>query len=122
MVELPNPQTARVQMLLGAFASWFFALWLVGLPFLFSRPYFFGGLFISAAIWGVVLTISMALKCPHCGKSIAFAKQPPRLGPQWQVLRRQFFPVEAIIGKADTTVCPHCNTRLAINMGAKSGI
>ena len=122
MVELPNPQTARMQMLLGAFASWLFTLWLVGLPFLMSRPYFLGGLFISAVIWGVALFISISLKCPVCGKSIAFAKQSSSLGPQWSALRRQFFPVEAVIGKVDMAVCPHCNTQLTVNMGAKSGI
>ena len=122
MVELPNPQTARMQMLLGTFASWLFALWLLGLPFFMSRPYFFGGLFISAVIWGGVLAISIALKCPVCGKGIAFAKQHPGLGPQLSALRRQFFPVEAVLGKVDIAVCPHCDTQLTVNMGAKSGI
>ena len=121
MTELPNPRTARVQALLAAFASWVFVLWLVGMPFLASRPYVFAGLFVSAIIWAGVIVISLSLKCPHCGKSIAIKTQsPPRLGPDWQAARKQFFPIEAFLGKATSIVCPHCGVQLSIALGAKS--
>jgi rRNA maturation protein Nop10 len=120
MVELPNPRTARVQALLGALASWVFVFWLVGLPFFASRPYLFIGLFASVVLWLVVIAISLTMKCPHCGKSIAIANRPQRLGPDWKAGRKQFFPIEAVMGKPCLVVCPHCGTSLSIDMGAKS--
>jgi len=121
MVELPNPMTARVQALLAALASWVFVLWLVGLPFFASRPYFFAGFFASAFLWLVVIGVSLTMRCPHCGKSIAFANKPQRLGPDWKAGRKQFFPIEAVMGKPSLVVCPHCGTNLSVDVGAKSG-
>jgi endogenous inhibitor of DNA gyrase (YacG/DUF329 family) len=123
MVELPNPIIARIQALLGAFGSWVFLLWAVGLPFFASRTYFFTGIGITAIIMVGVILISLLLKCPRCGKSIAIkTKSTFRLSPDWHGLREQFFPIEAVMGKSTSAVCPHCGIEVSIPMGAESAI
>jgi DNA-directed RNA polymerase subunit RPC12/RpoP len=113
----------RLQLLLTALASWVFLLWVLGLPFFFSKNYFYVGLFFSACAWTVVIAISLLLKCPQCKKNIVFeTKQPtPRLSPDWKALRKQFLPIEAVFGKDTVIVCPHCGTYYSVTKGLKSG-
>jgi len=117
--ELLNPKTIRLQSLLAAIASWVFLLWVLGLPFFFSKIYFFVGLFVSACTWGVAIAVSLLLKCPQCSKHIMFeTKQPaPRLGPDWAALRKQFLPFEAASGKTMLITCPHCGTQFSVPKG-----
>jgi predicted RNA-binding Zn-ribbon protein involved in translation (DUF1610 family) len=122
MVRLPNPGTARIQALLGASVSWLFILWVVGLPFFASRTYVIGGLIVLATLVFLVIAVSLALKCPRCGRNIALVSNAPRLAPDWQAARRQFFPTDALLGMPTSSVCPHCGVEISIRLGLASDV
>jgi uncharacterized protein YbaR (Trm112 family) len=113
----------RLQLQLTALASWVFLLWVLGLPFFFSKNYFYVGLLSSACAWTVVIAISLLLKCPQCKKNIVFVTKQSKLclGPNWKALRKQFLPIEAVLGKASVIVCPHCGTHISVSGGLNSG-
>ena len=113
MMKFPNPQKARLQALLGALLAWFYVLWFAGIPLFISKSYFFYGLGTSALLLIATLAVSLTLKCPNCGKSIAIVHRPPRLGPDWQAARKQFFPVEALKRLPRVERCSHCGTDLS---------
>jgi DNA-directed RNA polymerase subunit RPC12/RpoP len=123
MMELARPMLARVQALLAALASWIFVLWLAGLPFVashsYGQSYFYVGLAILAVLWVWVIVTSIPLMCPYCGKRISFTSKPARLSPDWQALREQFMPIDALRGNRSIMVCPHCGGRAVIFFGGK---
>ena len=122
MTVFPNARNTRVQALLGAAASWFFILWLIGLPFLVSRSYIYGGLILSTLLWACVIVVSLSLKCPNCAKSVALTSKMPGLGPDWPAMRKQFFPIEAVRGTPVSATCPHCGTQLQFSSGARGDV
>ena len=93
--------------------AWFYVLWLAGIPLFISKSYFFYGLGIAAFLLFANLAVSVSLKCPNCGKSIAIVQKAPRLGPDWHAARKQFFPVDALKSRPRIEKCPHCSTELS---------
>ena len=116
MLELKNPAMARFQTLLSAVSSWVFIFWLIGFSVFASRPYFFAGIIVSAFLWATVISASLALRCPGCGKCIAISTKEPQLGPDWVKFRKQFFPIDALLGNSEHMECPHCRTPVLIRI------
>lgn len=89
---------------LGAVASWFSLIWLLGIPLFLtsSKSYFFGGIVIGVALWILALTVALAVKCANCGRRMLIDFRSPSLYPDWQALRDQFFPLQVLIEPART--------------------
>ncbi|MBG0880870.1 MULTISPECIES: hypothetical protein [Burkholderia] len=100
----------RTATLLGAVASWFVVFWMVGIPLFASRNYFFGGMTIGFSLWAIAGAVAATVKCPKCGKRMLISTQrPTALCPDWQALRDQFIPLQALSGKSGVHRCPYCN-------------
>jgi ABC-type transport system involved in multi-copper enzyme maturation permease subunit len=113
MYNLPNARLALIQAVLMAVGSWLFTLWFIGLPFLYSRFYIYGGLSVFGFLSICVIIASIPLICPKCGKRLALTtKQPLPLLPDWASIKQQYFPFDAISRKR--TTCPHCDAEISL--------
>jgi ribosomal protein S27AE len=110
--NLPNARLAVIQTLLMAVGSWVFSLWLIRLPFLGSRSYIFGGLSVCGILVICIIISSIPLICPKCGKRMAFTKQYPPFLPDWEAIKQQYFPVEAVSRRH--AKCPHCGAEISL--------
>ena len=118
MYKLPNARLAVIQALLMAVASWVFSLWLIGLPFLGSRFYIFGGLSACGFLCICVIIASIPLICPKCGKKLAFRSKPLPFLLDWAAFKQQYFPFEAVSRKR--AKCPHCEADISLQGRRKS--
>lgn len=101
--------TIRAAACLSAVASWFFLIWLLGIPLFLtgSKNYFFGGIVIGFVLCIFALAVALVVKCPNCGRRMLVDSRPPSLYPDWQRLRDQFFPLQVLMEPARTS-CVHC--------------
>ena len=112
MYNLPNARLAVLQAVLMAVGSWVFSLWLIGLPFLYSRFYFFGGLAVSSLLCLSTIIVSIPLICPKCGKNLAFTSKPSAFLADWKATKQQYFPSQAVRQKR--AKCPHCEAEISL--------
>jgi len=112
MIDFPHPDRARFQALFTAFSSWFFVAWLFGLFFVKNHSYLPVGLIITVLLCLLVIVSSLTLKCPNCGKNIAFSNKPKTAGSDWAAAKKQFFPIDALTRKPTLMSCPHCNIQI----------